>query len=51
MVWMRLKNGGNTVRLTQKKKQEIYGQLEQYCAMDTYAEYIVYYALEDMMRD
>ena len=33
------------------KKQVIYEQLEQYCAMDTYADYIVYHALKDMMRD
>lgn len=34
-----------------EKKQELYRQLEQYCSMDTYAEYIVYHALEDMIRE
>lgn len=31
------------------KKQQIYEELTQYCAMDTYAEYIVYHALEGFM--
>lgn len=30
-------------------KQQIYDELTQYCAMDTYAEYIVYHALEEFM--
>ncbi len=33
----------------ENEKKIIYDELTQYCAMDTYAEYIVYHALENMM--
>ena len=31
------------------ERAEIYHQLEEYCAMDTYAEYIVYHALRNIV--
>lgn len=36
---------------SEAEKAILYEQLEQYCAMDTYAEYIVYHALENMMKE
>lgn len=32
------------------EKQQLYQQLEAYCAMDTYAEYVVYHALLEMAK-
>ena len=36
------------VQASGEEKQIIYKQLEEYCGMDTYAEYIVYHALKDL---
>lgn len=33
-----------------EEKEELYRQLHEYCAMDTYAEYIVYHAIEELAK-
>lgn len=39
------------VQASGEEKQIIYKQLEEYCGMDTYAEYIVYHALKDLAEN
>lgn len=33
-----------------ERKEELYQALYEYCAMDTYAEYIIYHALKDLVK-